>query len=150
MKTLTPFYLLCVLLFLLQCQTLPISNGVYRSNGPSSGTSNNELKEFTELFTKDQINKTEKTAEVLSYLLNDDDPADRYTALVIENTSGCDIIVRAVQIGDGRIYNFPIPRNGKNYFKIAKGSYTLRSNVCEAKYYSQKNISESLIITISR
>ena len=149
MKKFTPFYLFCVLLLAVQCGTLP-GGGIYRPGNTGSGTSVNESGEFAELIAKDQINKTQETADVLNYLLNDDDPADPYTAIVLENTSSCDIIVRVVQVSGGRIYNFPVPRNAKNHFKIAKGNYTLKSNICEAKYYSQKNISEALIITLSR
>ena len=98
---------------------------------------------------KDQTNKRSVNAEVLTYLLNDTDAKDPRTAVSFENTSNCDIIIRLVEIQGSRIYNLPIPRNGKNQFVIDKGNYTLRSNVCDAKYYSQKKISEPLILKLS-
>lgn len=148
MKNLKRFYPILFLLLMMQCDVLPTNYPVYRP-GSSSTVSTNESREFADLMEKDQINKKQKTAEVLTYLLNDPEPEDPYTATVIENISGCDIIVRLVAVKGNQIYNLPIPRNGKNHFKIAKGSYTLKSNVCEAKYYSQKYIYEPLILKLS-
>ena len=140
-------YLLLFLLFLLvQCDILPSVNSVYPS---TTSVSTNESKEFNELLQKDQINKKQVTAEVLTYLLNDDDPKDPKTAAVIDNNSNCNIILRLVEIQGNRIYNLPIPKNSKNQFVIYKGNYTLKSNVCNAKYYSQKNIKEALILKLS-
>lgn len=137
------------LLFLfIQCDVLPSNFPVYQPGATTSGIPN-ENKEFADLMEKDQVNKKQKTAEVLTYLLNDPEPEDPYTATVIENTSNCNIIVRLVAVNGSQIYNLPIPRNGKNHFKIAKGNYTLKSNVCEAKYYSQKSITEPLILKLT-
>ena len=132
MKNLKRFYPILFVFVMVQCDILPTNYPVYRP-GSSSTVSTNESREFADLMEKDQINKKQKTAEVLTYLLNDPEPEDPYTATVIENISGCDIIVRLVAVKGHQIYNLPIPRNGKNHFKIAKGSYTLKSNVCEAK-----------------
>ena len=142
-------YFLIILLFLfVQCDVLPSTTPVYRPKAPTT-VSAGESKEFEELMAKDQINKKKVTAEVLTYLLNDTDPADPYTVAVIDNLSGCNIIVRLVAIKGNQIYNLPVAKNSKNHFKIAKGSYTMRSNVCESKYYSQKSISEPLILKLS-
>ncbi len=137
-----------LLFFFIQCDVLPSNFPVYQPGTPSAVIPN-ENKEFADLMEKDQVNKKQKTAEVLTYLLNDPEPEDPYTATVIENTSNCNIIVRLVSVNGSQIYNLPIPRNGKNHFKIAKGNYTLKSNVCEAKYYSQKSITEPLILKLT-
>ncbi|WP_423974917.1 DUF6759 domain-containing protein [Kaistella sp.] len=47
------------------------------------------------------------------------------------------------------MYNVPILRNNKNQFIIKKGNYTLKSNIYEAKYYSQKIIVEPLLLKLS-
>ncbi|MBF8458195.1 hypothetical protein IV494_13510 [Kaistella sp. G5-32] len=123
------------------------------SNAPNYGgtsSSNNEVQEFRTLMEKDQINKTRVNAEVLTYLLNDSDPAEKNTAAVIENRSNCNIIVRMVGKSNNQIYNLPIAANSKNQFVIQKGSYTLRSNICAAKYYSQKNILDPLSLKLSK
>lgn len=133
-------------LLLVQCDALSAPSVA----GPRNpvGSINDESAEYATLFAKDQQHKTQETAEVLNYLLNDNDPEDSFTALVIENTSNCNIIVRAVAVDQKHIYNLPVPRKAKNHFKIHKGNYTLKSNVCTARYYSQKSIFDSLILTI--
>ena len=120
-----------MLFLLVQCDILPSANPVYPSN---NSVSPNESKEFEGLIQKDQINKKQVTAEVLTYLLNDDDPNDPKTAAVIDNNSNCNIILRLVEIKGNRIYNLPIPKHSKNQFVIYKWSYTMKSNVCAAKY----------------
>lgn len=141
------YYFFFLLLFLLvQCDILPSANPVYPSKTTVLKTEN---KEFEELMEKDQINKKQLTAEVLTYLLNDDDSNDPKTAAVIDNNSSCDIILRLVEIQGNRIYNLPVPKNSKNQFVIYKGSYTMKTNVCAAKYYSQKQISAPLILKLS-
>ena len=144
MKNLKKIYLLVLGFLMIQCDVVP--NSGYRTNNPGSV---DESKEFADLMEKDQTDKNKKTAEVLTYLLNDTDPADPYTVAVIDNLSGCNIIVRLVAVKGNEIYNLPVAKNSKNHFKIAKGSYTMRSNVCESKYYSQKLINEPLILKLS-
>ncbi|AZB20899.1 hypothetical protein EG338_01410 [Kaistella haifensis] len=144
MKSLKKLYLLVLGFLMIQCDVVP--NSGYRTNNPGSV---DESKEFADLIEKDQIDKNKKTAEVLTYLINDTDPADPYTVAVIDNLSGCNIIVRLVAVKGNQIYNLPVPKNSKNQFVIYKGSYTMKSNVCAAKYYSQKQISAPLILKLS-
>lgn len=140
-------YLLFLLLFLVvQCDILPSANPVYPSKKVVLKTESNE---FEALMEKDQIDKKQVTAEVLTYLLNDDDSKDPKTAAVIDNHSNCDIILRLVEIQGNRIYNLPIPKQSKNQFVIYKGNYTMKANVCAAKYYSQKQITTPLILKLS-
>ncbi|WP_313026800.1 DUF6759 domain-containing protein [Soonwooa sp.] len=140
------YFLVVLLLSLVGCDVIP-SGAIYR---PNSGTtsSTNESREFADLIAKDQINKNDETAKVLTYLLNDADPKQKQTAAVITNTSNCNIIVRLTQSGGNKIYHLPVSKNSKNQFIIDKGNYTLRSNVCSAKYYSQKSVTDALILTL--
>lgn len=140
------YFLFLLLFFVVQCDIMPSANPVYPSKTTVLKTEN---KEFEELMEKDQINKKQLTAEVLTYLLNDDDSNDPKTAAVIDNNSSCDIILRLVEIQGNRIYNLPIPKHSKNQFVIYKGNYTMKTNVCAAKYYSQKQISAPLILKLS-
>ncbi|WP_226063161.1 DUF6759 domain-containing protein [Kaistella polysaccharea] len=146
------FFTALLLFLFLSCDILP-PGSVYRSfpgtNTSASSGSRSESSEFNDLMAKDQINKKKVTAEVLTYLLNDPDPTEKQTAAVIENTSNCNIIIRVVGISNNLIYNFPIGRQSKNQFVIDKGNYTLKSDICGANYYSQKNISEPLILKLS-
>ena len=140
------YFLFLLLFFVVQCDIMPSANPVYPSKTTVLKTEN---KEFEELMEKDQINKKQVTAEVLTYLLNDDDSNDPKTAAVIDNLSGCNIIVRLVAVKGNQIYNLPVPKNSKNQFVIYKGNYTMKTNVCAAKYYSQKQISAPLILKLS-
>lgn len=135
--------LLLLLLFsiALGCDVLPYNN--YPTN-----SSTKERDEFKTLMEKDALNKKQINAEVLTYLLNDSDPQDKNTAAVIENKSNCDIILRLVGVENHLVYNLPINRNSKNQFVIQKGNYTLKSKICSANYYSQKKISEPLILKL--
>ena len=144
MKSLKKLYLLVLGFLMIQCDVVP--NSGYRTNNPGSV---DESKEFADLIEKDQIDKNKKTAEVLTYLINDTDPADPYTVAVIDNLSGCNIIVRLVAVKGNQIYNLPVPKHSKNQFVIYKGNYTMKANVCAAKYYSQKQISAPLILKLS-
>lgn len=145
-------YCIFLLIIVTSCNILPVGNTIYRPapTYPQStpSTTSNERSEFEMLMEKDKINKKRVNAEVLTYLLNDTDPKETHTATVITNNSGCDIILRLVGIRNNQIYNLPIGRNSKNQFVIQKGDYTLKSNVCNAHYYSQKNITDPLILKL--
>jgi hypothetical protein len=99
---------------------------------------------------KDKINKDKVTAEVLTYLLNESDSRESRTAVVVENKSNCDLIFRMVRLNSNLYYNLPVARNSKNQFVIEKGKYTLKSKVCNSNYYSQKSITEPLILKLSK
>ncbi len=144
------FYLLFCFLFLVSCDVIPVENTIYRPTYPQSSSDTiNESSEFATLLEKDRVNKKQVTAKVLTYLLNDSDPEEKNTAAVIENSSSCNMILRLVSVHSNQIYNLPIARNSKNQFVILKGNYTLKSYICGAKYYSQKNILEPLILKLS-
>ena len=138
--------LFCIFFVVLNgCDILPSNNTIYRSNSSSS----NEKGEFDMLMEKDKINKIKVNAEVVTYLLNETQAQDKMTAVVVDNNSNCDLILRLVEIRTNQIYNLPVPKNSKNQFVLKKGNYTLKSNVCTAKYYSQKYITEPLILALS-
>lgn len=142
--------LLLSFILLMSCQTIAVKPIVHWSDTAQNLSSDNpESREFELLAETDQINKKMVTAEVLTYLLNDSEPQEKSTAAVIENTSNCNIIVRLVGVQNNQIYNLPIYRNSKNQFVILKGNYTLKSNICGASYYSQKIISDPLILKLS-
>ncbi|WP_051190416.1 DUF6759 domain-containing protein [Kaistella palustris] len=142
------FFLL--LLMVTGCEISTIPNTVYRNSSTSTPAAPSaERSEFQELMEKDKINKKQVNAAVLTYLLNDTDPRETETAAVVENASNCNIILRLVGISNSQIYNLPIAAHSKNQFVLRKGNYTLRSTVCGAVYYSQKVISDPLILKLS-
>lgn len=138
------FALLGISFLLSGCDVLP-PGSVSRSTSASP----DEKSEFSALMEKDKINKNKVTAEVLNYLLNESDPRDFRTAIVIENKSNCDMILRMVRLNKNLVYNLPVARNSKNQFVIEKGNYTLKSKICKANYYSQKNIADALSLKLS-
>lgn len=136
--------LLCFVNFLFK------SCGVYSnpSNYPVTSVNSsvyNEMNEFNNLIEKDKIDKNKRTAEVVSQLINDQ-PSDKIAALIFENKTNCNIIVR---IFGTKNYTIPVYKNDKNYLIINKGNYTFTSNFCKSKYNTRKNIVESLTITLS-
>jgi len=139
-------------MFFIKCNVLPKNSSVHRANPPSPAAATSAAGEnstFSDLMEKDLVNKKHTNAEVLTYLLNDPDPAESHTAAVIENTSKCNTVLKLTGISNKEIYNLPVPANSKNQFVIQKGSYTLKSDICGANYYSQKNIAEPLILKLS-
>lgn len=141
-------FLTLLLLVFIQCEMLPPKYPVY-GPGSASSTSSGEKQEFADLLAKDQINKKHVNAEVLTYLLNEPDPSEKNTAAVIENASSCNLILRVVGISNNQIYNLPVSARTKNQFVLQKGSYTFKSSICGANYYSQKVLSAPLILKLS-
>ncbi|MBW8361909.1 MAG: hypothetical protein K0M56_06945 [Kaistella sp.] len=145
------YLILFVVVFLTGCKTVETQFSGAAGTGKSATviSENNEAKEFYKLTELEKKGRNQRTAEVLTYLLGDDDAEDPFTAVVIDNFSNCDIIVRIVEINGNGIYNLPISKGGKNYLKIKKGNYTLKTKMCSAPYYSQKQIVEPLILKLS-
>ena len=53
-----------------------------------------------------------------------------------------------LRIEGEKFYNLAVPSHGENSVVIAKGSYQLRSNVCDAKYVSAKTIQKSTLVIL--
>ena len=64
----------------------------------------------------------------------------------IVNKSKCNLIVK---ISGKRFYNLNVPANNENFILIDKGSYTVTTSVCDAKYSSNKNIGKDIVITLN-
>ncbi|WP_417430668.1 DUF6759 domain-containing protein [Halpernia sp.] len=138
------FLLLSFIIFIFKsCDVYSNPSSYPASSGNSSVYSEN--KEFNTLMVKDKIDKNKRTAEVISQLINDQ-PTDKIAALVFDNKTNCNIIVR---IYGGKNYTIPVYKNDKNYLIVDKGNYTFTSNFCNSKYNSRKNIVESVTVTLS-
>lgn len=145
------FIFCCLMTVLWSCNSAATGTGTpYGKPAGGTAVAASEKSEFVDLMRKDGVDKDHETAEVLTYLLNSTDPDEPYTAAVIENPSDCDIIFRMVEINSGRIYNLPVARRNYNQFKIAKGNYTMRANICQGKFYSQERVTEPLIIKLKK
>jgi hypothetical protein len=125
------------------CETVnyPSNRSVYPNNSSIANASN----EFEALMIKDKLDKNQRSAAVVSQLINDQ-PTDKVAALVFENNTNCNIIVR---ISGAKNYRLPIFKSSRNFLIIDKGSYAFTSNFCNSTYNSRKNIVESVTITLS-
>lgn len=95
---------------------------------------------------KDGVNdKHKKTAELLNHLFNSD-PSSRTAYVQIVNKSKCNLIVK---ISGKKFYNLSVPAHNQNFILLEKGSYTLTTSVCDAKYTSRKNISKDIVVTLN-
>ncbi len=88
---------------------------------------------------------TQKTVDLLNHLFSND-PNRREAYVQIENNSKCNLIVK---IAGKKYYNLDVPAKGQNFILVDKGTYTLTTNVCDAKYSSVKNINKDIAITLN-
>ena len=90
--------------------------------------------------------KHKRTADLLNHLFNSD-PNSRTAYVQIVNKSKCNLIVK---ISGKRFYNLDVPASNQNFIMVDKGSYTLTTSVCDAKYSSKKNIGKDIVITLNQ
>lgn len=110
-------------------------------NDPNS----NEAEEFKRLIAETSAEHREKTEQLLNTMLNED-ITKKESILLFKNNSDCNIVLR---IEGKEYYNLAVPAHGENFIIVNKGSYTLNSNVCDMKYFSQKDIKRSIFVTIN-
>lgn len=103
-----------------------------------------QAQEFKKLISETSPEHKEKTVKLLNAMFNEDINSNE-TILLFKNNSDCNIVLRI----DGKdYYNLAVPAHGENFIVINKGLYTLSSNICDMKYFSQKDIKKSIIVTI--
>ena len=96
--------------------------------------------------SKDGSNdKHKRTADLLNHLFNTD-PSSKTAYVQIVNRSKCNLIVK---INGKKFYNLDVPANNQNFILVEKGSYTMTTNVCDAKYSSSKNIGKDIVVTLN-
>ena len=95
---------------------------------------------------KDGSNDRHKrTADLLTHMFSND-PSSKTAYVQIVNKSKCNLIVKF----SGRsFYNLDVPANNQNFILVDKGSYTLTTMVCDAKYSSVKSISKDIVVTLN-
>jgi hypothetical protein len=90
--------------------------------------------------------KHKRTADLLNHLFNSD-PNSRTAYVQIVNKSKCNLIVK---ISGKKFYNLDVPASNQNFIMVDKGSYTLTTSVCDAKYSSKKTIGKDIVITLNQ
>lgn len=106
--------------------------------------SSEEAEEFKRLIAESSVEHKKKAVQLLNAMLNED-ISRKEAILLFKNKSDCNIVLR---IEGKDFYNLAVPARGENFIVINKGSYTLNSNVCDAKYTSKKEVKKSIFVTI--
>lgn len=89
--------------------------------------------------------KNKKTAELLTHIFNSDASSkDAYIQII--NKSKCNLIVK---ISGKKFYNLDVPANNQNFILVNKGTYTVTTSVCDAKYSSVKSINKDIVLTLN-
>lgn len=95
---------------------------------------------------KDGSNDRHKrTADLLNHMFNTD-PSSKTAYVQIVNRSKCNLIVK---ISGKKFYNLDVPASNQNFILLDKGSYTITTNVCDAKYSSTKSINKDIVVTLN-
>jgi len=103
-----------------------------------------DAEEFKKLIAETSSEHKEKTVKLLNAMFNED-ITRKEAILLFKNNSDCNIVLRV----EGKdYYNLAVPSHGENFIVINKGSYTLSSNICDIKYFSQKDIKKSIFVTV--
>ena len=89
--------------------------------------------------------KNKRTAELLTHLFNSD-PSSKNAYVQIVNKSKCNLIVK---ISGRKYYNLDVPANNQNFILVDKGTYSVSTSVCDAKYSSTKNINKDIVLTLN-
>lgn len=95
---------------------------------------------------KNGTNAQHKRAEDLLNHLFSNDPNGKSAYVVIKNKSKCNLVVK---LNGKKFYNLTVPANNENFIKVEKGSYTVTTMVCDAKYSSTKSIGKDIVITLN-
>ena len=90
--------------------------------------------------------RNKKTADLLTHIF-DNDPNRKDVYINILNRSKCNLILKIS--GGKKFYNLNVPANNSNFILIPKGSYTLTTMVCDAKYTSVKKFEKDTEISLN-
>ena len=86
-----------------------------------------------------------QTEDILNHLFNSD-PNSKTAYVQIVNKSKCNLIVK---INGKKFYNLSVPARSQNFIMVEKGTYSVTTSVCDAKYSSSKNIGKDIVITLN-
>lgn len=87
----------------------------------------------------------QKTVKLLNHLF-DNDPNKKEAYVAVKNNSSCDIIV---YFSGKKSYTLDVKKNTENFALVDKGSYSITSNVCNAKYSATKSIHKDMEMTLN-
>lgn len=124
-------------------------------NGDNPAVAKPEVKKLEPEMLKSEVKKAvnsvkanpqvQKTVDLLNHLFSND-PNRKEAYIQIENKSKCNLIVK---ISGKKFYNLDVPAKSQNFILVDKGTYTLTTSVCDAKYSSVKDIRKDISITLN-
>ena len=123
---------------------LTAAKSVTRQNSKFASVQN-EDEEFRKLTAGNPGAHEQKTVKLLNQLF-DNDVTNREAILLIQNNSGCNMIIR---VQGKESYNLPVRAGGENFVVLKKGNYQLSGNACNANYSSLKSIAKNTVVTLS-
>lgn len=123
---------------------LTAAKSVTRQNSKFASVQN-EDEEFRKLTAGNPAAHEQKTLKLLNQLF-DNDVTNKEAILLIQNNSGCNMIIR---VQGKESYNLPVRAGGENFVVLKKGNYQLSGNACNANYSSLKSIAKNTAVTLS-
>ena len=123
---------------------LTAAKSVTRQNSKFASVQN-EDEEFRKLTAGNPGAHEQKTVKLLNQLF-DNDVTNKEAILLIQNNSGCNMIIR---VQGKESYNLPVRAGGENFVVLKKGNYQLSANACNANYSSLKSIAKNTAVTLS-
>ena len=106
----------------------------------------NDKEEFKRIASVNPGIHEQKTVKLLNQLF-DNDVSNKDAILLIQNNSGCNMIIK---VQGKEIYNLPVRAGGENFVVLKKGNYQLSGNACNANYSSSKSIAKNTVVTLNR
>lgn len=79
-------------------------------------------------------------------VLFDNDKSNQEAVLIVSNKTKCNLILEIEGIIQS--YKMPVAANESENITIKKGKYRLKTNICNAKYNTEKNILETQEIVL--
>jgi hypothetical protein len=112
----------------------------------SNSYSNSNIQKTGSAAKQDEKPDSQKTAALLTAIFSND-PNRKEAYVDFQNNSKCGIVIK---ITGKQNYSLSVPAKGKNFILVEKGTYTLTTDICGAKYSSTKDITKDFSITLNR
>ena len=121
-------------------------SSTYSRNSSSSSSKkyNSSSRTSSSAKSSSDMEENRKTAALLTHMFNND-PNSKEAYVRIINNSKCNLLVKII---GKNYYNMTVPAMKDNYVLLQKGTYTITTSICDAKYSSTKKINQDIEITL--
>jgi hypothetical protein len=124
--------------------TIPCETITKTTIKPEEKSKNKETEEYNLLVKNFEENSKKKKVEMLNSLF-DNDKSKQDIQLLVKNDSKCNIILR---INGARNISIPIQAQRENSVLLPKGTYNIKSMICDTEYSSQKTFTKNAFLTL--